>query len=681
MANTNPNNSANETVAPNTLTRQQLYERIRQTSKDEYILSEMIRLGYWQEDADKPSISAQLIQEESQLQQRLTELLEKKRLIDDPERALKVLHKERKKKALERRELTKQLHNEKRYERAQAWYQTNQTDIPYLGDGTAISLLAPSHEASDSKSDVSENNESKDKLTKTQAYPYPPSANPERLSNQGLLDYASVDELANAMGISINELRFLSFHRKTAKVTHYQQFLIAKKTGGTRRISAPMPRLKHAQYWVLTNILEKLALHDSAHGFITQRSIVTNAQPHVGKSVVINMDLKDFFPTISYRRIKGLFHRIGYSEKIATILALLCSEPDRDEVILDGESYFTANGERHLPQGAPTSPAISNLICRKLDRRIQGACESLNFSYTRYADDLTFSFNGSNSDAKTAPVTQLLWRVKKIIADEGFVVHPDKTRIMRAGSRQEVTGVVVNNKLSVNRASLKRFRALLYQIEHTGLQGKSWGNATGDNPTELWRVITGYANYVAMVNPDKGKPFQQKINALKQQHSHKDTHGKQARLNKKHLKASASKGKLPSEDWWQAQTPPPPLKEKTASEIQAEKNAFIEAEKQRNAPQHNSDDSDEYNDSYSNSRTSVNYSQQTVAPTSGFSAYSIRERQIRNETETRDNHVQQNNQSSNQDKSDSKPESGNDFLIKVIVFLVVLIAFLLLKMF
>ena len=125
------------------------------------------------------------------------------------------------------------------------------------------------------------------------------------------------------MGIKIGELRFLAYDRTVAKVDHYARFTIPKKSGGVREISAPMPRLKRAQYWVLVNILQPLEAHDAAHGFRAKRSILTNARPHAGRRVVINIDLKDFFPTISYRRVKGFFVRLGYPEEVAAPLALI----------------------------------------------------------------------------------------------------------------------------------------------------------------------------------------------------------------------------------------------------------------------------------------------------------------------------------------------------------------------
>ena len=145
-------------------------------------------------------------------------------------------------------------------------------------------------------------------------------------------------------------------------MVHYHRYEIAKKTGGVRCISAPKPALAAAQRWVLDQILRRLEPEPQAHGFVPGRSIVTNAAPHAGKAVVCNLDLKDFFPSITFRRVKGLFRKLGYGEHVATLLALLCTEPPRVPVELDGKTYHVALGARVLPQGACTSPAITNAL-------------------------------------------------------------------------------------------------------------------------------------------------------------------------------------------------------------------------------------------------------------------------------------------------------------------------------
>jgi RNA-directed DNA polymerase len=525
--------------SPGSLTRQQLYDRIRETSKDEYILSEMIRLGYWNENEEKPSLTADFIERKGKLEKELRELVKKQQFYSDPEKALLAVHKQRKAEALLRREETKKKNNEERFQKKVRWHEKNQQTITHLGDYSAG--LEGSF------------------------------TDRERLQNQALPLIKNSLALSEAMGVSINELRFLSYGRKTSQVSHYKQFLIAKKRGGTRRISTPMPRLKRLQYWILENILGKISLHDSVHGFVPERSIVTNAEPHVGKEVVVNMDLRNFFPTISYKRIKGLFCNLGYSEQVATILALLCSEPEVDEVMLDNQRFYVARSERFLPQGAPTSPAISNIICRKLDRRMFGAAEKLGFTYTRYADDLTFS--GSKINAHR--LGKLLWRVEQIIESEDFQVHPNKTRIMRSNHRQEVTGIIVNEKLSICRKTLRKFRALLFQIEKDGPEGKSWG------PGELIPSIEGYANFVAMVNPEKGIGLQKRIVELKHQLGYQVKPGKMSSLNNKLMRLSAAQGEAPSADWWMAGPPPAPTREPTPKEIEEDKKAKRKAAQQR----------------------------------------------------------------------------------------------------
>ncbi|GBC61799.1 RNA-directed DNA polymerase [Desulfonema ishimotonii] len=449
------------------LTRQQLYDRIRESSKDEYILEEMIRIGFWPSGKDAPTLPEQVIRREGELTRELDDLLRKQRRYENKELMLREMRKARMAESRRKQAETKARREEERQARAERWQDIKTREILWLGHGVSGGLNRRT-------SDVG------------------------KLAQNGLPHYDDVKALAKAIGIPVGELRFLAFSRKTSKISHYRRFFIPKKRGGRRLISAPMPRLKALQYFVLENILAKIPPHKAAHGFLPGHSIVTNAVPHVGKDVVINLDLKDFFPTISYPRVKGLFRSLGYSEQQATLFGLICTEPDTDAVELDGETYFVARSERHLPQGAPTSPAISNLIFRKADRRLQGVADQLGFAYTRYADDLTFSASGDAAEA----LTRLLWGVRQIVKDEGFVLHPDKLRVMKKGARQEVTGIVVNEKLNISRKSLRNFRALLFQIEKDGFEGKRWNGAKNLPP-----VIWGYANYVAMVNPEKGKPL------------------------------------------------------------------------------------------------------------------------------------------------------------------------------
>ena len=265
---------------------------------------------------------------------------------------------------------------------------------------------------------------------------------------------SSPAELAAALSLTASALRWLCFHTEAATRIHYVQFEIPKKSGGTRTLSAPHAKLAAAQEWILANILAKIPTGGAAHGFVPGRSTLTNALPHAGKDVVVNVDLEAFFPSIRFGRVRALFRRLGYSGAVASLLALLCTECPRKKVLYDGTAYFVATGPRGLPQGACTSPAISNQIARKLDRRLSALMAKLGFAYTRYADDLTFSAPPGLREK----VAYLLARVRHICDDEGFRLNLKKTRVQRPESRQSVTGLVVNVAPAVPRDVVRRIR-------------------------------------------------------------------------------------------------------------------------------------------------------------------------------------------------------------------------------
>lgn len=331
----------------------------------------------------------------------------------------------------------------------------------------------------------------------------------DRLKANDLQDYKDAEGLAKAMGLDVPTLRWFSYHRDVDAGTHYRRWQIPKRTGGFRTITAPKRGLKAAQRWVLRNVAEKLPVHASAHGFMSARSILTNAKVHAGADVVVKVDVKDFFPTVTWRRVKGLFRKAGLTEATATLLAMVCTEAPRDVVEFRGRTLFVANGPRALPQGAPTSPAITNAICLRLDRRLSGLSRTLGFAYTRYADDLTFSWRKSDERAK-APVGALLGGLKKILRAEGFVLHPDKTMVMRDGDRQKVTGLVVNKasdgvaEARVPRETIRKLRAAIKNRE-LGREGK--GEETLDQ-------LKGMAAFVFMCDPKKGQHFLDRLAAL-----------------------------------------------------------------------------------------------------------------------------------------------------------------------
>ncbi len=464
--------------------RQQLYDRIRNTSKDEVVLEEMVRLGFWPARGVIPLDPADEVRELGEVQRQLAALRTEQSRLHNIEALKKELFKRRLAESKKKQAETKARRERERVARAEAWKQQQARAIVFLGRGVSGGL-------SDATCDEA------------------------KLQKQGLPLLRTAEEIARAAGVSVPELRFLGYARTTsaARVSHYRRFQIPKKTGGVRIISAPMRRLKLLQRWLLDQVLSRVAVHECAHGFREGRSIVSNARPHVGAHVVVNLDLKDFFPTVTLPRIRGVFRSLGYGELAATIFALVASEPDTFRVELDGAQYDVAQGPRRLPQGAPTSPAITNVLCRRLDRRLFHAAKKLGFAYSRYADDLTFSSTAKTSDKVTG---QLLKQVRFIVAAEGFVPHPDKTRVLRQGRQQEVTGVVVNDKLGVDRATLRRFRALLHALDKDGPAGRSWGSSP-----DVFASATGFAAYVAMVDAAKGGALLARVREITTKHGWK----------------------------------------------------------------------------------------------------------------------------------------------------------------
>ncbi|MEI9866352.1 MAG: reverse transcriptase family protein [Limisphaerales bacterium] len=193
------------------------------------------------------------------------------------------------------------------------------------------------------------------------------------------------------------------------------------------------------------------------------RSIRTGAEPHVGKRFVLKLDLKDFFPTVTCARVRGLLIAYGYSYPVATTLAVVMTEAERQPVEVEGSVFHVPVGQRHCVQGAPTSPGICNALLLRLDHRLAGLAKKRGLVYTRYADDLTFS---GEVDRTAAHKFRTL--VNRIVFEEGFVIHPDKTRLMGQGNRQTVTGVVVNRTLGLSRQERRRLRACISPFVQLG---------------------------------------------------------------------------------------------------------------------------------------------------------------------------------------------------------------------
>lgn len=360
----------------------------------------------------------------------------------------------------------------------------------------------------------------------------------KRLLENQLPTFKNAGELASRLNLSVPQLKGLCFHREVATRIPYHQFTIAKRNGSERQIWSPIPRLKYAQRWILDNILNNLPIHGSAHGFVIGKSIVSNAEIHTNSRMLVKLDIKDFFPSVSLKRVKGVFRHAGYPEHIATLLAMLCTESPRQLVSQNNVNYYVALGERCLPQGAPTSPAITNVVCLNLDRRLAGLAEKHGLRYSRYADDLTFSLPNapekSSKGKKKPPITtvetveksetpkttatsesdnaligMLLGSVAKILHEEGFTIHGDKTRIIRPSTSQRVTGLVVNGDGSprVPRQLKRQLRATIFNLQN----GKPLRKG------ETFHQLQGYASFIAMTDPKLGHELLQALKDLELQ--------------------------------------------------------------------------------------------------------------------------------------------------------------------
>jgi hypothetical protein len=274
-----------------------------------------------------------------------------------------------------------------------------------------------------------------------------------------------LDELVTRSGLRGEDL--------LAVAPAYRSVRVPKRSGGERVLRVPDPATKAIQRRLLHSVFDGIPIHPAAHGFERGRSILTNALPHTGRAIVIRMDLVDFFGSTSERRVRRLFRVLGWDAETAALLTRLTT---------DGGA---------LPQGAPTSPRLANLVNVRLDARLAALAETLGATYTRYADDLTFSF----AEANHAAVADLLAATRKVVRQQGYRLHLDrKLQIRRRHHRQTVTGLVVNDRVALPRARRRWLRA----VEHHVYSGK---------PASLTRdQLTGWQAFESMIERGHQRP-------------------------------------------------------------------------------------------------------------------------------------------------------------------------------
>lgn len=305
----------------------------------------------------------------------------------------------------------------------------------------------------------------------------------QELKDRRLCCIFSSDHLAHLLQTSLPRL-----HALTRDNRNYHIFTIKKSNGTDRKIQAPNKQLKAVQRKILYTILHRVPLNKYAEGFRKRRSILTNARHHVNKKIIVKLDIRDFFPTIDSNRVFGMYLQLGYPRRVAQLLTDLSTVKKR------------------LPTGAPTSPAIANIISRRLDKRFVNLGLKTDFTYSRYADDITISSDTDN-------ILKMIPFFKEIIQDEGFAVNEGKLRILRSGSRQSVTGVVVNEKPNITRREIKKLRAVLHNSKHGNLyeQAAVWAmrekglrSYRSYSVRNFYQSLLAKIHFVRMINEKAG---------------------------------------------------------------------------------------------------------------------------------------------------------------------------------
>ena len=318
-------------------------------------------------------------------------------------------------------------------------------------------------------------------------------------------------DVAAWLGLNAEALWRLSLpaawqRRRPLHEQHYCFMPTAKRSGGWRLIEAPQPYLKALQRKLLDGLLTHVPTHECVHGYVAGRSALTHARQHVGQAVVLRFDLEDFFASIAASRVHALWRTLGYPAPVARVLTSLCTAATPEPVLerlrdLGACTWRQAQRLRdpHLPQGAPTSPALANLCAFGLDLRLAGLADAFGARYSRYADDLVFS--GGSMLASQAPRLERL--VARAALEAGFALQHRKTRVLPAGSRQQVCGVVVNRRTNLPRDEFDRLKAQLHRAATQGLAALQLPEGVDARTYLRGRVI-----WAAQLNPDKAVRLQ-----------------------------------------------------------------------------------------------------------------------------------------------------------------------------
>lgn len=473
-------------------------EAVTIMGKKEFTLAKMQEYGFWPKDIPTPyerqdnetpqeymkrkellekyekiiNDINELYEEKNEINNRLKELQKKYNDTWDYEKIRKDVSQTIMKESIERRKKIKKQRELEKKAKLQAWKKYKSENIVYIGKGYSQALFLK-------------------------------DTNEEKLTKLGLPIINDDKALAEFLNIEYKQLRFLIYHRDVVKFDNYKRYTIPKKKGGFRNIAAPKRILKNAQRKILEEILYKIEVSEYAHGFVKGKSVVSSAKEHKNSfevELLINIDLENFFNTITFERVRGMFQSFGYSGYIASLLAMICTYCERMEMEVKGETVYVKTSDRILPQGSPASPMITNIICAKLDKRLKGLALKYDFCYSRYADDMSFSFNKDNivlSNESHINLGKILGIISKIIKEEGFIINSNKTKFLRKNNRQAITGIIVNNdEIGVPKKWIKTLRAAIYnarKLKDSGL----------DIPYDSINEIKGMISWITYVNKDR----------------------------------------------------------------------------------------------------------------------------------------------------------------------------------
>jgi RNA-directed DNA polymerase len=352
----------------------------------------------------------------------------------------------------------------------------------------------------------------RDRLPVVRSHPLPASAMGR--TRWSVLPIDTVADLADWAHLSVEQLEWFadvkSLERcSDRRLRHYDRTWVYNRRGGVRMLERPRPRLKALQRRVLHEILDLVPVHDAAHGFVHGRSVHTYTAPHVDRDVVVHLDLEAFFATIAAGRVFGVLRTAGYPEPVAHCLTGVATtvvpvadrqaapQALRDDDVATRRRLLERLAGPHLPQGSPTSPALANLVAYSLDKRLTGLAAALDASYTRYADDLAFSMSGPDAARRAR---RLIDTVRGVVRDEGFWINEAKTRLTRRSQRQQLCGVVVNQRAGVARRDRDQLRALLHNCRQHGPESQNRGQHTDFRAHLLGRVA-----WIGAVNQSHGE--------------------------------------------------------------------------------------------------------------------------------------------------------------------------------